>query len=151
MNKTPVLHRSHPILASYTVFFISFYCFLSPAVLTYLLFCNGIYYTGSHLYVYINYHILTFFVFRGGEEGVEMRRTETLEPQSSTGVMNQGSRMNVAGRKEPFVAISSRDLTSLAARTMINRRKQISTPEMSMLIPESTPIHGEPQAPWRSH
>ena len=99
--------------------------------------------------MYINYHILTFFVFRGGEEGVEMRRTETLEPQSSTGVMNQGSRMNVAGRKEPLVAISSRDLTSLAARTMINRRKQISTPEMSMLIPESTPIHGEPQAPWR--
>ena len=75
--------------------------------------------------MYINYHILTFVVFRGGEDEVEMRRKETLEPQRSTGVMNPGSRMNAAGRKEPLVAISSRYLTSLAARTMISQRKQI--------------------------
>ncbi len=125
-------------------FFIVYYISHVSVCLTCLSLLGGIYYTGSHLYMYINYKILIIVLFRGGEDEVEWSGKETLEPRKSTGVMNPGSRMNAAGRKETLVAISSRDLTSLAARTMITRRKQVSNPEMSMLIPRINPN------PWRT-
>ena len=104
----------------------------------------GIYYISSHLIMYIFYHKLIFILFRGGEDGVEMKRKETLDPQSSIDMTSRGSRIVGTERKETLVALSSRDLTSRAARMMINLRKQISTPEMSMLIPRTTPN------PWRN-
>ena len=125
-------------------FFILCYISHYPIFLRFLSLLGGIYYTGSHLYMYINYKILITALFRGGEDEVEMSRKETLEPRKSTVMMIPGSRTNAVGRKESLVAISSRDLTSLAARTMISRRKQISSPEMSMLIPRINPN------PWRT-
>lgn len=125
-------------------FFIVYYISHVSVCLTCLSLLGGIYYTGSHLYMYINYKILIIVLFRGGEDEVEWSGKETLEPRRFTGVMNPGSRMNAAGRKETLVAISSRDLTSLAARTMITRRKQVSNPEMSLLIPRINPN------PWRT-
>ena len=125
-------------------FFIPCYFSHCPIFLRFVSLLGGIYYTGSQLYMYINYKILITVLFRGGEDEGEMSRKETLEPRKSTIMMTPGSRMNAVGRKESLVAISSRDLTSLAARTMISRRKQISNPEMSMLIPRINPN------PWRT-
>ena len=112
---------------------------------TKLLFFVGIYYTGSHLNMYIKNYILIFILFRGGEDEREiMYRKETLAPSGVRNLANQGARRMDEKWKETFVAQSSRDLTSRAARIMINQRKQVSSTEMEMLIPRINPN------PWRT-
>ena len=133
-NPTHVASRSHKISGLH--FTISMRIQLSISV--------GIYYTSSHLTMYIINHKLIFILFRGGEDGVGMERKETLYSQSSIGMTSRGSRTGGTERKETLVALSSRDLTSRAARIMINLRKQSSTTEMSMLIPRINPN------PWRT-
>ena len=83
----------------------------------------GIYYTSSHLIMYIYYHKIIFFLFRGGEDEVGMKRKETLAPSGARNLANQGTRRMDMKWKETFVAQSSRDLMSRAARIMIKQRK----------------------------
>ena len=86
----------------------------------------GIYYTSSHLIMYIINHKLIFILFRGGEDEVGMKRKETLAPSGARNLANQGTRRLDTTWKETFVTQSSSDLTSRAARTMINQRRQNS-------------------------
>ena len=107
---------SSPHKISGLVFFISMKIQLSISV--------GIYYTSSHLNMYILCHKLIFFLFRGGEARM--------------------SRMGKQKCKETLVALGSRELTSRAARKMFEKRKIISNDDMSLLIPRIEPN------PWRN-
>ena len=107
----------------------------------------GIYYTGSHLIMYIFYHKLISILFRGGEaRESDLIRKETLIALGSIEMMSRVVRRDMeVKRKETLVAQSSIELTSRAARRMIVQRKLCATPEMSLLIPRITP------SPWRNN
>jgi len=47
--------------------------------------------------------------------------------------------MKKINRKEPYVTHGSRELTSLAARIMIEKRKETSTEDMSLLLSRIQP------------
>ena len=133
-NQTHVTSNSHEIFGFH--FIICLRIQLSVLV--------GIYYTSSHLIMYIINHKLIFILFRGGEDEVGMIRKETFAPCGARNLANQEPRRMDTTWKETFVAQSSRDLTSRAARIMIKQRKQDYSPEMRMLIPRVNPN------PWRT-